>query len=221
MGKKAAVTTNDARRKMLAAVNIRWKQRRPDLRHDEEGLKEGLRSFAAQVCELANVESIGDLNNRELGRLLDALKEPSEMSRPMRRVKAGDNGVSCGMFGRGKSGDESVRPTTGSPHSKGEIVHLASEAQKITLQKLFEFAEWDAQKIQGFVSKRFRVKSFAMLRFHQANSLTRILLNIGVSKQIKKQVGKSVKVTEEMIRAGIPELKRKLGIDQAGTIKND
>ena len=202
MGKKAAVVANDGRRKMLAAVNIRWKQNRPDMRHDEEGLKQALRDFAAQVCGLGNVESLGDLNNRELGRLLDALKEPSELKQP-------GPGVIRGTF-KGENARTLQRANVG----EGEIVHLASEAQKATLQKLFEFLEWDQEKSANFVAKRFKSLSLAMLKFKQAQSLTRILLNIAVSKEIKRQLGASIKVSREMTRAGIPDIKRRLGIDQ-------
>ncbi|HKV41776.1 MAG TPA: hypothetical protein VJX67_21410 [Blastocatellia bacterium] len=209
MGKKATKTTvkaNDGRRRMLAAVNIRWRQHRRDLRHDEATLKDELRSFAAQVCGLANVDSLADLNTRELGHLLDALA-PGTARLP-----------ACPSLTRPTFDRTHSRPST-SQVGKGtrpgaEITHLASEPQKATLQKLVDFLEWDAPKGSSFIAKRFKSQSLGMLTFNQATKLTRILLNIAVSKEVKRQLGNDVKVTKTMTDAAIPEIKRRLGIDQ-------
>jgi hypothetical protein len=98
--------------------------------------------------------------------------------------------------------------------SDAEIVHLASREQIVTLEKLVEFVGWDADRLAEFLQKRFRSRSFAMLTYKKATSATMILLNIAADRSLRLQHGEETRITREMIASEIPQIKRKLNIDQ-------
>ena len=121
--------------------------------------------------------------------------------------------MTCGTFGRGKAVDRAGAGSETRPYMDAEVVHLASEAQKATIGKLFSFLEWEEEKQAEFMWKRFRTRSVPMLKFSQAQKLTRILLNIAVVRDAKRKAP-GVRVSQGMIRAAIPSIKARLGIDQ-------
>jgi hypothetical protein len=192
------------RNRMLSAIHVKWAQKRPDIRSDKAELAGALRDFAAQVCELANVESLADLSEKELGFVLDALNGKPAGAQPTQiATRSGANVV------RGTFGNKAQRPPIGG--EPADITHLASPGQVATAQKLFAFVEWPLEKQEAFLGRRYKTKAVAMLTFKRANGLVRILLNIAASRDIKRKMA-GVKVSQAMIKAAIPELKRRLGI---------
>jgi len=113
------MTASNVRHRMLARIHIEFPKLRPDLRHDRDGMDEALHEFAAKACSLDGVGSLGELTDKELGWVLDAMNgkgpgAPTEALALKARdtVRTGkaevDRGrrVLCGAFGRPKDGFE-------------------------------------------------------------------------------------------------------------------
>jgi hypothetical protein len=194
------------RNRMLSAIHVKWAQKRPDIRSDKAELAGALRDFAAQVCELANVESLADLSDKELGFVLDALNgKPVAGGRYAQPTPTAGANVLRGTFGHKAPRSPIV------DREPAEITHLASPGQVVTAEKLFNFVQWPLEKQEAFLERRYKTKAVSMLTFKRANGLVRILLNIAASRDIKRKMA-GVKVSQAMIKAAIPELKRRLGI---------
>jgi len=208
MKKRAAFKSSGVRGRMLAKIHILWPRLRPDLRHDPEGLREALHDFAAKANNLDSVTSLTQLTDGQLGRLLDEIGKqvPGQATAQRQSASNQESGnVIPGKFGR-------ARESAGVPESGADITHLASPAQVKTIKKLFdEVRWWNGGRREAWLKSRFGVGSIPMLRFDQATSAIRILMNIAVSRLIKLKTPE-VKVSRQMINAGIPDLKRRLRI---------
>ena len=174
----------------MAAINIRWKELRPDLHGDEEAMRAERLAYAAQVLRLKHpISSMTELTNYHLNKVLfhfdELQRKPSLPGIPLASTK---------------------------PAEPAEIIHLASAEQVFTINKLLDFLGWQAESRKKFLSARFRRENPVHLLPRQAQSLIRILLNIACSQELKSRGFR--KVTRPMIATHIPALKKKLGIDR-------
>ena len=176
------------RRGMIAAIQIQWKELRPDLRHSPEELRDERLAYITDILKLKEpLRSLKDLTNYQMTRVLahfDDLR--AQPALPSTQVVA--------------------RPVV------AEIVHLATAQQVFTINKLLDFLGWHPDSRKRFLSSRYQRENPVHLRPRQANSLIRILFNIACSQELKKAGFK--KVTRPMIGMHIPVLKKKLGIDR-------
>jgi hypothetical protein len=184
------------RSKTIAAIQITWKKIRRDLCDPEESREQRL-TFMAGVLNLKRpLESTRDLTDKQLGRILDRLRELEW------QPELPDTQSIHALI---------ANPTEAT--NEAEIVHLATEAQVATIEKLVKFLGWGRQAQEAFLQKRFKRTSPRMMTPKQAGSLTMILLNIAASKSIRDR-SQVKRVSRVMTRAEIPALKRRLGIDQ-------
>jgi hypothetical protein len=178
-----------SRRRMLAAINIQWKELRPDLRHSPDELRAERLAFVADLLNLrGGLGSLSELTDRQLGKVLDRFRD-------MQQQPALPN---CQV----------AQPSNGG----AEIIHLASPEQVFTINKLLLHLGWGEAAKKAFLSRRFKRENPVHLRPRQAHSLIRILLNIACAAELKSRGFK--KVTREQIRLQIPSLKARLGIDR-------
>lgn len=181
----------NSRRKMIAAIQIQWGQLRPDL--DGEELRDERLAYITSILKLKEpLASLKDLTNYQMSRVLqcfDGLRRAPAL--PGTQVIA--------------------QPTTGG----AEVVHLATAQQVYTINKLLDFLGWQPESRARFLKARFKRESPVHLLPRQAQSLTRILLNIACQQELKTRGFR--KVTRAQIAMHIPALKRKLGIDRGKT----
>jgi hypothetical protein len=142
------------------------------------------------------IASSRDLTDKQLGRVLDRMRElESQPELPGSQTIHAVAGPSAGLS------------------EEAEIAHLATGAQVATIEKLLGSLGWSADARQRFLQRRFKRTSPRLLSPPQANSLTMILFNIAAAKAIRERATVE-RVSRTMIRAEIPQLKRRLGIDQ-------
>jgi hypothetical protein len=201
--KKLARSKKDARAATIAAIHITWSKIRRDLRGDKEELRDSRLQFMARVLNREVTTSRG-LSQAKLGKVLDAMRALE--SAPLL-----------------PGGAPTVDPQPSIANVPAEVHHLATESQVATIDKLFGCMGWSPEAIASFTEKRFKRKSPRLITPKQANSLTMILMNIAASRDIKRrwreETGREVEhVSREMIRAEIPALKRRLGIDQKAEV---
>jgi len=189
----AGPTQKPLRSRMLAAVNIKWSQLRPDLKHDKEALHDELLTFAWETLRMKReLTSLRNLSDRQLGLLLDALSAlESQPDLPHSQAMSAPQPTAMGA----------------------EIIHLASAEQVHTITKILDFLGWSQEFREGFIQKRFRRTSPAMLSPRHANSLIMILLNTAAARVVKSR-GSASRISRKMIAEEIPALKARLGIDR-------
>jgi hypothetical protein len=200
--------TRSARAKTVAAIHITWGKLRRDLKGDKDELRDSRLVFMSRVLN-RDVKSSRDLSQAKLGKVLDAMRE-LERSPVLPGVSGSEFRVS------------SSEPGTQNSKLETQIHHLATASQVATLDKLFVHLSWGEEAICDFVMRRFSRNTYRMITPKQANSLTMILFTIAASNNIKRryreETGRNVEhVSREMIRAEIPSLKKRLGIDQQPT----
>lgn len=188
----------NSRGKMIAAIQIEWKNLRRDLRDDAEALREERLIWIQKTLGLRHeLHSMTALSDKQLGIVLDEIRKLTRTPRP--------------------SATTAVAKIVTMPNGGGaEIVHLSSEEQLYAIGILTKFIEWNSEKIAAYLKPRFRVTTERMLTHKQCNSFMMHLLNIAASKDLKRMLGKDTKVSRKMAGEHIPSLKRKLGIDQGG-----
>ncbi len=189
-----ASTSSPGRNKMLAAIHVTWHRLRPDLHHDKDVERDERLAFIADTLRLKRpVSSMRSLTVQQLGRVLDAL----------RRFEAQPHLVGY------------APPVKPQPAQTGaaDVVHLATTEQRFFIDRLFVFLNWTDEFREDFTFRKFRRRRAALLSTAQAHSLIRILLNVACSRVLKER-GHD-KVSREMIRAEIPALKARLGVDRA------
>lgn len=189
---QAASSSKPIRARMLAAVNIKWAKLRPDLRNDRKDLHDELCSFITDKLRLKEpLGSLRSLSDRQLERVLDVLSD-LESQPPLPHSEA----------------------TAAAAEREGAtVIHLASAEQSHTINKILDHLGWSQQARENFIKQRYRRTSPAMLAPKQANGLTMILLAIAAARALKDRGGVS-RVSRAMIRAEIPALKARLGIDR-------
>lgn len=178
-----------SRSRMIAAIHIEWAKIRRDLgKASHAELRDERLAYITRVLKLKRqVNSMRDLTDRQLGLVLDALRN----------------------FQPQLPGD--VAHAAAQPATEGaEIIHLASAEQVFTINKLLDHLGWSVDARERFIQQRFRRTSPAMLSPKQANSLTMILLNIAAQRAIRTRG--IARVSRAMIQAEIPRLKERLGI---------
>lgn len=183
------------RARMIAAIHIRFKQVRRDLRGSSETeIREERLAFINQTLNLKHpVSSMRDLTDRRLGLVLDRLNQLLAQP-PLPNSRAVTTPQTEGSGG-------------------AEIVHLASAEQVYIINKLIGFLGWSPAASEKFISQRFKSKTPNMLSQKQAQSLIMILLYIAAARSIKERTS-AARVSRKMIQAEIPELKARLGVDR-------
>lgn len=177
------------RKGMIAAIQITWPQLRPDLRHAPEELREERLAFIQQTLGLKRpVASLTELSDRQIASVLDAMRALQLKPHP--------------------ASSPAIAPLT----QEAEIIHLASAEQTHTINKLCAYLGWNDEARRGFLKRRYRRDSPAMLSPKQAHGLIRILFNIAASRDLKQRG--ATHASQEMIREEIPHLKARLGIDR-------
>lgn len=174
---------------MIAAIHIEWKRLRPDLRHSADELRDERLAFISNALGLKFIPaSMSDLTDKQLGKVLDALRDLQEQPRL----------PNCEVQQR--------------PLADAGVIHLASAEQVHTINKLLLHLGWGDAAQKAFISRRFRRENPVHLFPKQASSLIRILLNIACTRELKERGIE--KVSRPMIRLQIPRLKARLGIDR-------
>jgi hypothetical protein len=191
--------------KAIAAIQILWKQMRPDLTFDKEGSREERLAWIAQFLGMKReLKSITDLSDKQLGLVLEEMRRlTGQPSKPRQNAPQSPNTATFGVV-----------ETT--PSGGAEIIHLTTPGQLITLKKLEAHIGWTQLQRENYLQPRFRRTNFQMLTFKQANSLIMQMLNIAAHKDLKSTLGPDKKITRQMTAKYIPTLKQKLRIDQKG-----
>lgn len=182
---------------MFGAIHIRWKQLRPDLHHPSDDSREQLLELVSSELRLQDLQSLKELNNRQLARVLDVLA--SEQGRK------GPNVVRLGSRTPRKASDSTDTP--------GVVEHLAGLEQIWAINSLFGYLGWREGSREEFIAAKFHGRrNPAHLRPKEANVLLWILLRTAASKDLK--AGTDRKISKKEINAYIPKLKAQLGIDR-------
>jgi len=197
-------TKRDKRQSRFAKINATWKQLRPDLRGADE-LREARLEFAEQVLGCGPIGSFSDLTIPELDRVIAAMMKSAQASLPGDRGQVTGDRVTRGNFG--------LSPVTS--NLSPSVVHLASKEEVWAIEQVLGYLGWTEEGRRGFFQKNFRRPSAHMLKPRQAKSAISILLSIAASKDIKKREGENTKVSRGMMRAEMPALKKRIGIDAA------
>jgi hypothetical protein len=182
---------------MISAIHIKWKKLRPDLRHDNDALRDERLAFITDTLKLKRtLNSMRELTNRQLGLVLDAMTRlESQPQLP----------------------DESFRRASANPKSEaeeGQVIHLASSEQVHVIHKLLDYLGWGTEAREKFIKQRFNRSTPAMLSPKDAHSLIMILLYIAAARSIKERGNAGKRVSRAQINAEIPALKERLGIDR-------
>lgn len=203
--------SRDSRNSAYAAINILWNQMRPDLRFEaKDVVREERLAWIASFLGLKKLDSTTKLSDGQIGKVIDEMKRlTGQVSKPQENNTKSQFSTNLRLVE-----NPNVNESTTSLHheSSAEIIHLASEEQKFTLEKLDRHIKWRNREL--FYKQRKFTTNFAMLKFDQATSLTMILLNIAAHQDLKEQ-GKT-SISRTMTAKYIPVLKKKLQIDRQG-----
>ncbi|HQU82982.1 MAG TPA: hypothetical protein PKY59_07660 [Pyrinomonadaceae bacterium] len=185
----------DSRKRAIAAIQIMWQQMRPDLHGDRDGLREERLIWISSFLDLKKpITSVTKLSDGQIGVLLEEMKRLTGNAKP----KSGGDV----RFAR-------PRPALASP-SGAKIIHLATEEQEFTAQKIFDFLGWNVVKKEQFLMERFKCPNVRMLRYEKAHSLMMILLNIAAHADLKSkgrktgraETAKHIKVIKRQLKIG-------------------
>jgi hypothetical protein len=190
------------RRRLLAAINITWKEIRPDLGSADE-LREARLDFAATELRIPPIGSYSELSNSQLSKVLSA----------MQRERAQPSLAGCNVRRIQPAQEVADQVSRGTP---AEVVHLASLEQTWAINRVFKYLAWTETGCEAFLRRNFQRNNVRTLTPKQARSALTILLHIAASRDIKARAAKerrSITVTKPMKLAEIPAIKRKLGID--------
>lgn len=191
------------RHRMYAKIHAIWAKLRPDLRKGSADYKEALYVFAEAELKQPQIGSFTELTQTELGRLIDAL-EHEQVQPPLYPLPA--NLIAF----KPRRANSAPADSRQADNQHAEVNHLASLGQRFAIHRLFAYLDWSPDYREDFLEKRFRCKRVEMLLHKQAHSCINILLRCTASKYWKAQ-GKA-KVSDPMIAAAIPQVKRIIGI---------
>jgi hypothetical protein len=192
----------DNRAKMLGFIHKNFPLLRPDLRHDTEGLKQARLDFATHALKRrVPLTSMKGLNEFQLGRVIEAIK--FEMRTP---VLPGANVILMPLPLAAAPAESDTADTS------AEVIHLAGNEQVWAIERILDHLAWSNKGRKEFFNRMWKVTSPRQLKHAQAGAAFVILLNIGVSNEIKREMGKNFRVTREMIRQNTVAFKHKLGI---------
>jgi hypothetical protein len=193
----------DAHNRAIAAIQILWKQMRPDL-FDKDELRDERLAWIERFLQLRRpLASITDLSDKQLGVVLEEMRRMTGTV-PKQTIAAPLTDTNVVQF-------PNVRRQQAQP-AESETVHLAGEQQIFTINKLVGFIGWSEEGFRDFLFQKFRRRSPRLLKFKECNSLMMILLNIAADKDLRAQ-GKA-KISRAMTAKHIPEIKRRLEIDR-------
>lgn len=186
-----------SRNSAYAAINILWLQMRHDLRFESKDvIRDERMTWIAGFLGLKKLDSTKDLSDRQIGFVLEEMRrltgQASKQQKAPQNSEISNNPIN------------SAKPA--------DVIHLASEEQVFTINKLVGAIGWSEEGFRDFLFRKFRRRSPQMLTFKNATALTMILLNIAADKELRAQ-GKT-KISRKMTAVYIPVLKRKLGIDR-------
>lgn len=184
----------ESRKRAMAAIQIMWQQMRPDLRGDREALREERLTWISSFLDLKKpIGSVTKLSDGQIGLVLEEMKRLTGNEKP----KSAGNA-------------RFLRPRTSLASPSGaKIIHLATEEQQFTAQKIFDFLGWNVEKKEKFLMERFNCPNVRMLRYEKAHSLMMILLNIAAHTDLKAKGKKTGRAeTAKHIKA----IKRRLKI---------
>ncbi len=197
--------SRESRNNAIAAIQICWKQMRPDLHGDKDALREERLVWIASFLQLRRpLGSITDLSDKQMGIVLEEMRRMTGTQPKPKQSAAPREGniVNIADYRHEQTGET----------TDAEVTHLAGEAQIYTINKLVGSIGWSEEGFRDFLFQKFRRRSPRMLKFKEANALTMILLNIAADKELRAQ-GKT-KISRKMTAEHIPLLKRKLQIDR-------
>ena len=191
---------SNLRQKMIAAVNIEYKSFNPYV-EDKETHRAARLDFVSRILNLRRpCKSITDLSDKQLGLVLDELR----LQNGQQASKTPESNTDL------RFSQKSKNPV---PEGGAEVVHLASEEQVFTINKLVSFIGWSEEHFREFLFKKCRRRSPRMLTFKKANGLTMILLNIAADKDLIAS-GAVRPISRAQIAEHIQIVKKKLQIDQ-------
>lgn len=198
--KRRSTPVKSPRSGMIAAIQIEWKNLRRDLHGDQEALREERLIWITNFLGLKrHLNSITALTDGQLGLVLDELRRLTNAPRPSAQTAV----AKVLPYGEGGA----------------QIIHMSSEEQLFTIEKLLKFIGWTEIDKAKYLKPRFRATTERMLTHKQCNSFLMHLLNIAAHKDLKKLLGKDTKISRKMTAEHIPIIKKKLGIDQHGVAK--
>ena len=215
-------TNSEYRTKLMRKLHVTWREARPDLRHSTEELRSERLAFCEEVLGLGySIESMTELNNDQLGRVIDALKDQTRRMepagpnvRPFRRpAKAASTTRLSEPAGRSDQANPPAASGAGE-EQEAEIIHLASQQQIWAINKLYSYIGWQLERQEQYLMSKFSRRNPAMLTPRQAHSYTVILLSVAAQKDIQRANPEIEKVTRELIHAYMPELMKRVGIGQ-------
>lgn len=189
------------RSRMIAAINIKFRQVRRDLKYATEGeIREERLAFITDALRLKRqLDSMRGLTDRQLGLVLDALgRLETQPALP----------------------NSAATPAPQPTGETAEVIHLASAEQVHTISKLLDFLNWREEARENFIKQRFQRTSPAMLSQKQAQSLVMILLYIAARRAVNSRTG-AARISRKMIQAEIPALKIRLDIDHKPVSGNE
>lgn len=201
----------NVRKAMLARIHIEFPKMRPDLRHSAEELKQSLYDLCTEALNVKEpVTSLRKLSDKQLGRVIEAIKDqlrqPALPGSNVVKMSARRSGLSCGIEQMGQVSSESASPES------AEIIHTSGPEQVWAINRVWDFLKWGKEAREGFLRKRFRAKTAALLSPSEANSLLYILLRIA-TRAVLIEEG-FVKPNQQQIASRIPAVKQMLGIGQ-------
>lgn len=203
--------SRQSRNSAYAAINILWNQMRPDLRFEaKDVVREERLAWIASFLRLKKLDSTTKLSDGQIGKVLDEMKRlTGQVSKPQEINTKSQFSTNLRLVE-----NPNVNVSTIYLHSENsaEIIHLASEEQIFTINKLVGTIGWTEEGFREFLFQKFQRRSPRMLTFKNANSLMMILLNIAADKELRAQ-GKT-KISRKMTAEYIPILKKKLQIDR-------
>jgi hypothetical protein len=190
----------ESRNSAYAAINILWGKMRPDLKGEgaETNREERLAWMAQFLGWRRELKSTKDLSDQEIGVVLEEMRRMTgEAHQPKQKSKSITFGV-----------------VESAPSGGAEIIHSTSAEQLYALEKLANYLEWDAERIENYLQPRFKRRNFRTLKFDQATALTIQMFNIAAHRDLKAKAKDGAKISRTQTAKYIPSLKKKLGIDQ-------
>ena len=204
----------EVRKKMIAKIHIEYPKLRPDLRHStREEMRESRLHFCEQVLGLrAPLESMKRLDDRQLGRVLDAIEAERRQGvlpgcnvhrmipKETAPVQGAENNASQAGVEEGE---------------EAEIHHLAGAEQVWAINKIMSYLGWKKERRDKFIGKRYNRTNPRLLSPRDANSLMATLIYIASHHELKKVYGQEATIPRAKILANMGAIKRKLGIGQS------
>jgi hypothetical protein len=192
------------RNSLYAKLHVLWSKLRPDLAKGTDEYKEALYGFTEQELGIARIGSMTELTDAKLLTLIKVLEreagQPSLFKEPV-------SGVSGNVvaFTPNQKGKEKKEVTNTKP-----VEHLASGEQCFAINRIFGYLGWSTSGREKFMENKCRTTEARRLTKKQAHSFINILLRCAASKYWKAQGHDTV--SNPMIKAAIPTIKRQIGI---------